>query len=652
VVKLVPVRVVDAEGRPVRGLRKEDFALFDNDERKTITEFEVHESGRDLGAEVPVRVPAEIPRPESNRKYVFLLDMQGGDLFGNRDAKRAVLEFVEKELRPGDEASVMTFGGLTGLVLRQYLTSDLDKIKKAVGRAVEMGGGGGGGGPIAVSGGGGGGGASGEEEDERPSGGGRGDAAQTAGTGSDRLGGRVTDDSPFGIRSGMRLDAPSGLPPGSARSKADFDADMADLAKAMKYISGSKNVVYFSTRIPGKNVARLFAEANATVFTVNTNSVPPAGGGVGAGVRREIKRLQGLALAEFAEASGGHYFADVKEASAIARDVEALSGNYYVLGYYITPAWDGREHKIRVEVARPETRVLVQAAYNDPKPFAAMSPLEKDLHLFDLALSDKPVTADANILPLSVLSAETIEEADAAAVFELAVDEKTGVPPGKTEVFVFIFDQDHKIVVGERGEVDTRPHAGKSLFPYLLAKLPAGDYDCRVVARDTETGQAAASRRRFRIAAPAGEGVTFQSPLLLIPGRKAEFVRLARPSKKEKSPPTLVRFYPFLPANASPLLDALPFGILKIWALVPVVAGGAPPSEMRLDVKLIRTDDESEIPVDWTLLDARRSEPATDFFLLEIAVGEIGLGAYRLEFSMADETSPRRISTSASFVRK
>ncbi|MBM3312730.1 MAG: VWA domain-containing protein, partial [Candidatus Aminicenantes bacterium] len=534
-VKLVPVRVLDADGRPVRGLRKEDFALFDNGERKTITEFEAHVSDRRLGGEAPPPGPAETTLPEVRRKYVFLLDMQASDLFGNRDAKRVVLEFIENELKPGDEASLMTFGGLTGLVLRQFLTSDLDKIKKAVERSVEMGGGGGGGGGMAVSGGTGGESlaAGGDEEDEAAIAA-RGEAQRAAVEGGSIEGQagrpgtvlfkfRTPDDSPFGIRTGLRIEVPSGLPPGSARSKSDFDADLADLARAMKYMSGTKSLVFFSTRTPGKNVARLFAEAGATIYAVNTNSVPAKGGGAEAGGRREMKRRQGSALAEFAEATGGHYFSEVKEAAAIGREVEALSGNFYVLGYYITPAWDGGEHKIRVEVNKPGTRVLAQAAYNDPRPFAAMSAFEKDLHLFDLALAETPATADVLALPLRILTAETVEDANTAALFELAVDEKAGLPPGKTEIFTLIFDRDHAIVFGERGEVDTRPYAGKVLYPYFLAKLPPGEFECRVVARDLDTGQAASARRLVSVSAPIEGGIRLHPPLLFVPGREAEF---------------------------------------------------------------------------------------------------------------------------------
>ena len=116
---------------------------------------------------------------------------------------------------------------------------------------------------------------------------------------------------------------------------ADFNRSMSELATAMRFIPGSKSVVYFSTRVPGPEVSRLFAEANATVFAVNTNSVRPDG----PERIRKLKDVQGEALRAFSESSGGSYFADVRDARKLAAEIEVLSGSYYVLGYYVNPAW-------------------------------------------------------------------------------------------------------------------------------------------------------------------------------------------------------------------------------------------------------------------------------------------------------------------------
>ena len=656
VIKLVPVRVLDAEGRPVRGLKKEDFVLYDNNELKTITEFEAHESGQ-IGIAVDDVVPPQAnARSEAARKYFFVLDMQGSDRFGNRDAKKAVLEFAENRLKPGDEASVMTFGALTGLVLRQYLTSDPDKIQKAIRRSIEMGAGGGEGASLVL-----GGGADAGRDDVVEGRGGVGQAqagreweGPAAGGRMAVATGRQSDDSPFGSGPGIQLDtAGGGWYARAARTKADFDLSMMELAKAIKYVSGTKSVVYFSMRTPGKEVSRLFVEANATIYAVNTNSVPAQGGGADAGRMRELKKRQGEALKDFAAASGGHYFAEVKEAKTIAGDVEALSGNYYVLGYYISPSWDGRLHPIKVNVKQPGLRVLAQAGYNDPKPFAGLSDLEKKLQLFDLALSDKPVTTEALDLPVEVLFGSQVNEANTAVLMKLAVDEKSGVPPGRTELYTFIFDKDHKIVLGERGELDSAPHARKTLFPYILTRLQPGAYEIRVLARDMETGQSAASRLSFAVPSPAAASrMTLWSPLLMVPGKKADFVRMARPSKKVKEPISLIRFYPFLPGNGAPLVDDLPPDADKIWVLLPLDRGAGEPAEIDLDVKLVRADDGATIAVDWGIIDTKKAGPGKDFLLIGIGLPGLKPGAYRLEFSLTDVKSGEKASIAANFGKK
>jgi len=631
VVKLVPVRVLDAEGRPVRGLTKKDFVLFDNGEPKTITEYEVHESRETRVAPEESRSAVAPAREDSSRKFFFVLDMQGSDLFGNRDAKRVVLEFVEDNLEPGDEAGVMTFGADTGLVLRQYLTSDLTKIKKAIKRSIEMGGGGGGGW-------------------ETNSAGGRGSAQ--AGLRIDKAvpDESASDTAPFGYGGeGIQIELPSGPPPGTRRSKADFDRSMSELAKAMRYVPGSKSIVYFSMRTPGKDVGRLFAAANATIFAVNTNSVSPRG----PGLIRKRKEEQGAALKNFAEASGGHYFSDVKDAKTIAADIEALSGTYYVLGYYISPSWDGKLHEIKVTVHRPDLKVLAQEGYNDPKPFAELSALEKNLQLFGMVLSDEPVGADAFDLPARVLCGSAMKEATAAVLLKLTVDERTGVPPGTTEIFVFIFDGDHKIVLGERAELDTRPLAQKSLFPYLLVQLQPGEYECRVAARDMETGQSAVSRMPFSVPAPGSRpGISLSSPLLLVPSGKPEFVRMSRPAKKGQEPASILRFYPYLPVRCSPLLEDLPEDAEQIWVLLPLKFGTGQPAEADLDVRLTRAADRKDIPVDWSVVDTRHFEPDMVFFLIKIDVRRLGSGRYLLDFQAADPSSGARTSAAAALVKK
>lgn len=626
VVKLVPVRVLDAEGQPVRGLTSADFALTDNGEPRTITEFEVHESGGRLVAPEAAE-PAAGPVPAGPaRRIFFVLDMQGSDLFGNRDAKKAVLTFAKDNLGPGDEACVMTFGAVTGLVLRQYLTSDVARIESAIKRSIEMAGTSGilsrHSSPIDVE-----------------------------NAGSTGVMSQVTiSTAPFGYdEGGLSLETPPGRPFGSDRNKADFDRSMSELATTMRFIPGSKSVVYFSTRVPGPEVGRLFAEANATVFAVNTNSVRPGGP---ARVRK-LKEVQGEALRAFSESSGGSYYADVRDARKLAADIEILSGSYYVLGYYVTPSWDGRQHAISVTVRRPGVEVLAQSGYNDPKPYAALSDLERKLHLFDMLLSDEPVGTEALDLPVRVLCGSATEEVNAAVLMRLEVDERTGVPPGVADLYVLVFDADHRIVLAERGEIDSKTMGQRVLHPYFLAKLPPGDYECRVAARDKDTGYSLSARTAFAVPAPAKpRDCSLFSPLLLARSEKPAFVRMSRPRPKGREPVSILDFYPYLPQQAVPLLGAFTEDTGQVAVLLPFRSRGPRPSSADLQVRMTAAAGGQDIAADWVTLDCRRREPDMTYFLIRFDVRRLGPGDYRLDFRASDPSSGGSSAASAVLVKR
>jgi VWFA-related protein len=345
VVKLVPVRVLDAVGNPIVDMKKEEFVLFDNKERKVITEFEVHRLRR-IPAEFDLSEPSvgTTPVPELGRKYFLYLDIQGSDVNGTANAKKAALEFVENRLLPGDQAALLTYASMTGLNMAEYLTGDRAKIKKAIERAREMGAGeygrmlspqyelGGDYGAVLVA------------VPEKA-----GLQAQTQGgqTGVviDPYSGEVPDNRR--VR-GSAWEAPAASAVPSlglfGRSSKDFVENMGELADALRYIPGSKAIIFFSARaaIP-KDIARAFAATNTPVFAVNTQDWIIRGG------VKEKYHWEEHPLRDFAEASGGRYFSDVTAVQTVAADIQTFSANYYVLGYYVNLEWDGKSHQIQVQ---------------------------------------------------------------------------------------------------------------------------------------------------------------------------------------------------------------------------------------------------------------------------------------------------------------
>ena len=137
------------------------------------------------------------------------------------------------------------------------------------------------------------------------------------------------------------------------------------------------------------------AGANCIVHTINSMGTRSNPLGPSKLRTENLKRL--------AKASGGKFYEDVSDYDVISEDIQNLSGNYYVLGYYIGEKWDGRFHKINVEVKREGCQAYAQGGYFNPKPFSRFSEFEKNLHLIDLALSDKPYFQDPIDVPVTSL---------------------------------------------------------------------------------------------------------------------------------------------------------------------------------------------------------------------------------------------------------
>lgn len=620
IVKLVPVRVLGPDGRPVRGLKKGDFVLYDNGQRQVITEFETHEPP---GLSTLPRSEAQAAGilQEVNRKYFFVLDMQGSDRVGNIRAKTAVLAFSSAHLQPGDEVCLLTFGIFTGLVLRQYLTADMDKISKAVDHSIEMAS------IVGVP---------------------QADVIEAPDYTADEQSGGLAEGSQraFGTRSELffrpqpeeyqssnRIVVP-GMSMLGGRTYSDFDMSMSELAKALAYIPGSKIVVYFSTRVPNQGVSRLFADANATIFTVNTNSVPAKGGGANAGIRRRQKEEQGRSLAAFAEASGGRYFEDAAAADTIANEVTEIAGHYYVLGYYIHPSWDGRAHEIKVEVTTPGLRILAQSGYNDPKPFAQWTDIEKQLHFFDLVLSDRPVRTEALELPLKVLCRSTENESNIAILTKLEVDDKTGVLPGRAEAYVLIFNQDRQIVDTRQGLLSTVSAKTKMLYPYVVTRLPPGPYECRILFREMETGRSAASRQSFRIPEKlaARRGPLICAPPLLLEKTEGTFVRLGKGEKKSRRGDSLLSFYQFWPRDCFPLLGESHGSEISV--LLPVLSSSGFNPEKDIAIELIDENEGKPTAVDWHIIDTKTATNKVIYCFLRIGVNS--QDRFRIRFTVTN----------------
>ncbi len=135
----VDVYVTDKSGRPVSGLRKEDFELFEDGKRVEITNWEALD-GKTPGlavdqpaAAAPAEPAPSAPAPVTADPLHLVIYV---DNFNIQPAHRAralqqIRTFLEREIAPGDRAMVVTYD-LTGLHVRQPFTDDRAALTRAL----------------------------------------------------------------------------------------------------------------------------------------------------------------------------------------------------------------------------------------------------------------------------------------------------------------------------------------------------------------------------------------------------------------------------------------------------------------------------------------------------------------------------------------
>jgi hypothetical protein len=409
----------------------------------------------------------------------------------------------------------------------------------------------------------------------------------------------------------------------------------------MKHIPGNKSLVFFSGRNLGrtaKALGRAFADAGTPIYAVNTKNW------IMKGVFSRVKEkhiYEEHSLKDLSLASGGEYFADIEDIRTIARDVQALTGNYYVLGYYVKESWDGKFHEIKVEAERPGLQVVAQEGYFNPKPFAEMTEFEKDLNLFGLIYSEGPALGDAPEFPISFLDVDRPGGRDGVVLIELAVDPKMGVSPSSVELFALIRDEALEPVVSRKWDVDLSTYDGKTVVFCLYAPFGPGEYDGRVVVRDAVTGRSAVGRTAFEIG-PRPEGdIVLSSPVILLPGAEARIANLpsGRKARGGTAERTLVDLYPFISRDCRIVVRNVDFGTERIRAVVPVrfkAADPKNPPRIGITGRIVPEAGGEGIPLDLEVVEAKAAGDGREFLIVEIALPSLEPGEYTLEITAED----------------
>jgi len=495
-VKLIQVYVTDKRGNPVLDLSKDDFLVFDEGKEQKVTEFERHvlslPSQKEQAQPEVIETPAPPGRGLMPRKFFLFFDFAYSNAKGIIKAREAALHFIDTQLQPQDEVGVLSYSAMKSLKLHEYLTTDHQKVREAVkgfgieqviGRAENF-----------------------EEKywrwitEEAPL-----DASEWSAQG-DRL-----DISPAKTEFAAKMQ----IAEDSRVQVLNFGQKLSDLAKALRYIPGNKNLILFSSGVPysllygiqapfgttgaeskygswGESLLRQKFEemlkemgsANCAIYALDTMEL-------GSGIKTDTRMLGVFSLQKMTSATGGKYFGNINYYERHIKKIQDLTSCYYVLGYYVDDTWDGDYHKIKVEVTRPGFKVHAQKGYFNPKPFTEYNDLEKMLHLVDLALSEEPLLQTPVRFPLEVVPCEPGGKANLCLTAEIPVDKIQEVLKDKTEIIGLIFDEKENIVAFKRNEREGSLLAGERFSFSASFSLPQGTYKCRLVIRNLETGRGA-----------------------------------------------------------------------------------------------------------------------------------------------------------------
>jgi len=662
--KLVQVYVTDKQGKPVRDLTKEDFAVTDNGRIMALTEFEMHvlEAAPPPPQAPPLEekiVATAVPVPTAmNRKFFLFFDFANNNQRGVVKAQEAALHFLDTELLPGDEVGLMSYSTVRGLSVHEYLSTDQNKLREAV-----------------------------------------------AALNAKGLSGRADDVEAEYWRLATQESKPQDLSNDVAVKRFDsksqaraFILKLTALAKAFRYIPGHKSLLLFSTGIAGsllygnqsgtpqgssglsdrsgfalpdyvlvtdyEAMLKELSAANCAIFSFDSREaakVPSlfdydeqtfgsrssrdmfSPGGVQQNTNLVFKdeKATGLyTLSRLAAATGGKYFGNINEYERNLDQLQALTGSYYVLGYSIGERDDGQFHEIKVTVRRKGCEVRAQSGYFNPKPFAEYSDLEKQLHLFDLALSDRPLLQTPAVFALDALSYAGGEEPRLQMLSKIPTSVLDKFVGKKVEIVAIVFDAKDNLAGLQRREADLSKYRGMDVFFTSGAALVPGNYRCRIVIRDLESGKAAVASAPARVAKPATVGLSLHTPLLLVAG--SNFAYLEAAPSKTRSKLGWGECYPFDRARYSPLVAVAPAGTAKIYASLPCSVTGLVAPDITLAVHLVRTTTGESIALPFSVL-VKTDLGNTEIRFLEIPLAGIPAGKYRL-YIHAEDTASKAVA--------
>src|ERR1700678_4168488 len=532
----IDVEVTDKSGKPIKGLRADQFVVTDNGKRQDISSFSYAdiESIEAAGAEdaKPIVVPVDNDGPNApsaeaisdqlrDRRLIVLFfditSMQTDDLIRAHDAPQ---KFVKQQMTKADVVAVVAFS--TRITVLAHFTNDRATINKAI-------------------------------------------AQLTANSSSD-LASPLYAAAENGEYDVQEYTGAAFTPDETEFNVFNTDQKLAaveGLANVLGGIPGRKALVEFTggiTQTGEENRTQLRAatdaanRADVSIYSIDSRGLlaAPPGGDVttnaatgtsmftGASVFHQTDQREDSrdTLATLSTDTGGKAFFDLGDLSDAFPKIQQENGGYYLIAYNLGAEVkrDGRWRSIHVKVNVPGAHVRYRDGYYAPRDFQHLEREDRAQQLADAVNSENPVVE----LPVAVetgmfrLSDQQTYVPIAAKISASALDwaEKHGNRQAE-------FDFAVQVRAGPSGQTGAEPHDTtqvkldaerfqeinkKNLLYQGGVLLAPGNYRLKFVARENESGKIGTFEQNLTVPAAQPGKMTLSSVVLssqLVPVQKS-----------------------------------------------------------------------------------------------------------------------------------
>jgi len=496
----VPVKVVDRDGNPIRGLKAENFKIVDEGKERAVTAFDTI----DFASAESVKATSPL-NPAARRNFMLLFDTSFSSPKSIERAQQAARDFVAKMVQKRDRVAVGTIDADKGFKLLTAFTTDRTLVNAAIGNPSSFRGTD----PLQVAG-------DPLGEVKPATTGASGDRESTAREELNDMMKRVNKNEDEIQR--QRIEKQVNL--------------LAGLTKSLRAVTGQKSVLLlsegFDPRLVQGRAAGMTnekadensAREHGELWNVNTDNIYGSASSMsivdrlGDMARRsdvilygvdikglrtnmdtqsgyQVKSNEGLHL--LANATGGVVFQNTNDLSTDFEKVVKHQEVTYVLAFNAPTTTPGKFHKLNVKLVNVPSgaRAVARTGYYEA---GGENQTERTLSNAEIVLNDIPQSG-VHVAAIAAPFATKSENAQVPVIIEvngndLLAGAKNNVIT--TDVFVYAFDEDGLVrdSIVQRLPIDVTKVADKlkatGLKYYVTLSLPEGKYAIKSLVRIAE----------------------------------------------------------------------------------------------------------------------------------------------------------------------